>query len=151
MIVFLLTTIVGEGIFLALALAHVVGEACEDGLHVIRECKHSKEVWLVLGAQGVDMNFFLSDLREWLNESWNRSRNSHNSWFGLEKTAIACWWMSKWRNEEVFNKKIWPVEEKLRFLEAALDELARAWCWRIILRIDPHIKYLYTQYRLYGI
>lgn len=39
-----------------------------------------------------------------------------------ERMALACLWLWKWRNEEVFNNRTWKIDQKLRHLEAAMVE-----------------------------
>lgn len=86
----------------------------EDLLHCLRECPHSKEVWLRLGM-GAHPNFF--------------SQAETNSWIYdmIHSTSMyifiaGLWQVWCWRNNMIFEEQPWRIHEVLRKVYVSHDE-----------------------------
>lgn len=54
--------------------------------------------------------------------------------------VLACWWLWKWRDEEIFNNKTWTIDHKLSHLEAAMKESELVWRKIDICELDRGIR-----------
>lgn len=70
----------------------------EDCIHLVRDCKFAREVWLKLILNQSRLLFLSLPLREWL--EWSLASPELNSFdkYWPAKTAICRWKLWKWRN-----------------------------------------------------
>ncbi|KAL6545491.1 hypothetical protein OROGR_009365 [Orobanche gracilis] len=88
----------------------------EDCLHCLRDCPHSKELWLKLGACAWH-NFQTLDVQVWVR---SHARGVHGLRF------LACLWGAwKWRNHMVFEDHPWSIHEAWRRICQDHDEFLR--------------------------
>ncbi|CAN1165568.1 Putative ribonuclease H protein At1g65750 [Linum perenne] len=71
--------------------------ASEDAIHVLRDCKFARDLWLSLIPTANLQSFFAGTLQDWL------CRELQNAEFG-QLVGIACWLLWKARNEAIFDK-----------------------------------------------
>ncbi|KAK7266661.1 hypothetical protein RIF29_19311 [Crotalaria pallida] len=73
----------------------------ESGLHVVRDCPKSKDLWISFGIR--DSNFFTKEAWCWIHKA------SMGDW-SLQFFAIV-WWAWRWRNMEVLGSEDWCLEQ----------------------------------------
>jgi ribonuclease HI len=75
----------------------------EDTLHVMRDCPLAMSLWLNVVHWSARGNFFMGDLKHWINFNmsnevgWNNEVDWKNYW------AIACHCLWYWRNKELYD------------------------------------------------
>lgn len=90
--------------------------AKEDALHCLRDCPHSREIWMRAGALAWP-GFQVSGCTDWV------SRHAQGT-NGIK--FIACLWGAwKWRNNMIFEDSPWPVHEAWRRICHEHDEIMR--------------------------
>ncbi|KAA3472034.1 non-LTR retrotransposon transposase [Gossypium australe] len=91
----------------------------EDMLHLLRDCPHSKNLWLSLVPRRLQGDFFGYGTSEWIRTNIIcRSRDRHDiEWNVL--FAISIWWLWKWRNETIFQGKDPPCNTPTHIFEQA--------------------------------
>lgn len=98
----------------------------EDGIHMVRDCEASREVWGQLRETWSMHEFYSAPLQEWLLTSLrfgNRTRGG--AW--PVKMAVTAWLLWKWRNDEIFGKGIMPIQERMEAIERCVEEHRTAW------------------------
>ncbi|KAL6499591.1 hypothetical protein OROGR_027501 [Orobanche gracilis] len=74
----------------------------EDTMHCLRDCPHSKELWLKMGAVSW-ANFNVLEIKEWISSQALSSN-------GVK--LLACvWGIWKWRNNMIFEEHHWPLRK----------------------------------------
>ncbi|KAL8129303.1 hypothetical protein V2J09_018458 [Rumex salicifolius] len=115
----------------------VCGEI-ETSLHILRDCKHAKEVWgKFTGSLGVNWSNQMT-VQEWIG-NWI---SGPGEW--PEIAGVAVWWVWKWRNSPIFGDGTDIPREKRFFIEQRRAEfvlarskkkiaggkLSRKGCWK---------------------
>ncbi|KAK7243454.1 hypothetical protein RIF29_38250 [Crotalaria pallida] len=88
-------------------------ESWESGLHVVRDCPHSKDLWIRFGF--VDLVFFSRDVWQWIQEYIDGE-------LGMTFLAIV-WWAWRWRNMEVLGTEVWHFERVVFRINALLSDM----------------------------
>lgn len=78
----------------------------EDLIHLIRDCVGTSEVWKNLIPSPLHSKFSSTSLQNWLELNLWGQEFSHVSHNWPEKWSIICWWLWKWRNEEVVGREL---------------------------------------------
>ncbi|KAJ1402672.1 Ribonuclease H-like superfamily [Sesbania bispinosa] len=88
----------------------------EDSLHCLRDCPHSKEVWLRLGQ--FNNHFFrIHNINVWLRKHLG---GVHGTLF-----LATLWWLWRWRNNMYFDHKKWNINYVLGAINSTHDDFIR--------------------------
>lgn len=98
----------------------------EDGLHVIRDCKGSKEVWECFIPPPLWRNFFIQELQDWLlmNLTFRGGDDSEVGW--PEMMGLISWSVWKWRCSQCFENKCLTIDQKVEWLRHTSLEMSKA-------------------------
>lgn len=96
-------------------------------IHLVRDCKESKQVWLHLDPPHFYQHFFSLSTQEWLeyNLMSPEMRKIDRNW--PKKVASCCWNKWKWRNETIFNNNSIPKDPRLEILASKYKEQELIW------------------------
>lgn len=85
---------------------------------MVCDCTTSFEVWCHLTPQRLMRNFFSTPVKEWLKERLcDKGSNARaNGW--PEKFLITCWYLWRWRNVEIFTKKVFLLSVRLELINS---------------------------------
>lgn len=86
----------------------------ETILHCMRDCPHSREIWLRLGILSRD-DFLQQDPRRWVT---NLARSSIRVQF-----VVVLWGIWRWRNNMLFEPSPWTLQEAWRRICHDYDEI----------------------------
>ncbi|EOY24339.1 RNA-directed DNA polymerase (Reverse transcriptase), Polynucleotidyl transferase, Ribonuclease H fold-like protein [Theobroma cacao] len=89
----------------------------ESVLHLLRDCPHSKEVWLKLGSRMGYGNFFDLLLSDWLLTNLKNYNVCVDGIPWVILFGFTCWYIWKWRNVKVFEGKLIPMDRKLSMIK----------------------------------
>lgn len=111
----------GRGSWLTVRLASDTYSCnMEVALHTIQDCPASREVWVNTWPARFSPGFFLLPLRDWMLQCLSLRRSSLEEGGCSERMAITLWNLWKWRNLNVFEGGIIP-------LQLRLESINRAW------------------------
>lgn len=88
----------------------------ESTLHCLRDCHHTREVWLRLGLCQKPSFLQQSNVYIWIKE--NLASNSHCLFL------VGLWWLWCWRNNGFFDDK-WDIHSVVRNIFLSLDAFER--------------------------
>lgn len=97
----------------------------EDLHHIFRTCLKAIHVWKKT-LPGILEQDAIMPFSNWVDFNINKSNlvNEKERWNG--RFAIIIWWLWKWRNNFVFNRKDRPYEEKIAWINRYGREVASA-------------------------
>ncbi|KAJ1430774.1 Ribonuclease H-like superfamily [Sesbania bispinosa] len=83
----------------------------ESILHCIRDCPHSREIWLRMGLCHLS-NFFSLDTVSWIFQQLDVE--------DMELRLLSIWWVWRWRNNMILDSSRWKINFVVRniFLDA---------------------------------
>ncbi|XVF33779.1 hypothetical protein REPUB_Repub18cG0000300 [Reevesia pubescens] len=97
------------------------GERDESIIHVLHDCKDSKQTWLKLNREACQMDFFHANLQDWLLSNLSAQKTHDNlPWMIIFSTII--WLLWYWRNKCLHEKYfIWPGNTSHQILRKAKE------------------------------
>lgn len=101
-------------------------EPWEDSLHVFRDCHKARKVWYLFHPQAQISSFFSSSLKEWPEENLKCQSGDGEEFAWAENMSLICWALWRWRNSEIFNGEVMPLDHKFQSLPKIFDEAKMA-------------------------
>lgn len=102
-------------------------EQGESILHVLRDCPNSKKIWIKMGVQNFQPNFFNTNTQDW----WriNLYRNQKDIWDSSwsQTFTITCWLLWKWRKCHIFKESSQIPFDKCNTIRSYLEECKVCW------------------------
>ncbi|KAL8152225.1 hypothetical protein V2J09_009985 [Rumex salicifolius] len=95
----------------------------EDALHIVRNCKQGKSLWVRIGVPLSEPDFWNQGLQEWICANLSRSPK----W--AELFSYTVWWLWRWRNTRIFGVREEIPTAKVEFIEARIQEFREAQGW----------------------
>lgn len=98
----------------------------EDNNHLFRNCPEANGIWTTVLQPSVTTTLAGLDWESWLigNVRGDTSLGLTPDW--PPRFAIRMWWIWKWRNDAIFNGRMTPLDQKLRWLSKKEVEIAAA-------------------------
>lgn len=101
----------------------ICNDAIESCLHILRDCKMAKEVWLsCLHDPSMVKHFFQGNLHEWIKDNLSSTVHDGMASGWEERFTAVIWWLWKWRNGNIFNE-VAPLHWKLVHLDKIWNEM----------------------------
>lgn len=97
-------------------------ENCE---HVMRTCPLADALWKSILPDHYDRTK-LMPFHRWLEEGLASKGNGKQPVNTSSVFALTAWWAWKWRNDAIFNKAVKPLQSKLAWVKAQVEEVNRA-------------------------
>lgn len=89
--------------FTTLDHCHRCTEKKEDIDHILRRCPNAEEVWNRVVPGITNSSWWDIPFTEWMSTNLRKGEPTGNIRNWAEAFAIVCWWIWRWRNDEVFN------------------------------------------------
>ncbi|XP_056688793.1 uncharacterized protein [Spinacia oleracea] len=97
----------------------------ESTLHILRDYPAAKLVWRRVGSIALLPHFFTSNLKDWITTNLNGLAGEELvDW--RTSFGVAIWWIWKWRNSFVFNRKHEIPVDIGAFIQVRIDETKRS-------------------------
>lgn len=98
----------------------------EDGLHAIRDCSDSREVWNAFVPPVMLVNFFALELQPWI--LMNLEARSESLYGGRWPQVMAqiCWYVWRWRCLDIFEGQRLSLSYKVEHLRESFSEMEKA-------------------------
>ncbi|XP_074287668.1 uncharacterized protein LOC141612819 [Silene latifolia] len=88
--------------------------------HLLRRCPKSEELWMQLGDYAAYESFYTESYPVWISKNASNTPSLSSPNWSM-KFAITCWWIWKWRNNEVFGRADENPIDPIRFLNHQFD------------------------------
>lgn len=100
----------------------ICGGEDESTLHILRDCPAAKSVWRKLEGFANLSSFYQGGLHEWIRN--NLEFESIETWPTI--FAISTWWLWRWRNMLMFDRRNEILLDLIAFLKVRFDETWKA-------------------------
>ncbi|KAL4329123.1 hypothetical protein AHAS_Ahas13G0268600 [Arachis hypogaea] len=98
----------------------------ENTIHMLRDCPVASRVWVKLIHHEHIHDFFRAPFNAWIR--WNLAMDLGTTKQGNWNTQflVTCWWLWKWRNQEIFNPPFQRPMQPLPFILKQVKQIQEA-------------------------